>query len=367
VRGVLAGSSTGVAAAQAYASAANAANSPRLSAATEPPRQELFRRLNRAPGGTATILRMRERLLQAKRDQPELDAVDADLRHLLSSWFNPGFLQIVRVDWRTPAYLLEQIIAHEAVHEIQGWGDLRRRLDANGATRLFPSGAAGRAADLRRGRADRPDGRDGRAAARGTGSLGQSRPGHHRRVLLDQQLPAGTQGGLARQLPDQAGRRRAVAGAPEAQGLLHALTDPGVAAAPGLADPLRPSSAAAPHGRAARRSPEPRRRGPRPSPRSEPLLALCAAFLLRGGERDDAARDPVSRFHLNNGARLERINWLADRSKKGLRESLGLMANYLYLPRQIASHHEKFMRGEVVASHRVRALAPGRGRAVRDS
>src|SRR5260221_117324 len=75
---------------------------------------------------------MRERLLELKHEQREFDAVDWDMRHLLSSWFNPGFLQIVRVDWRTPAYLLEQIIAHEAVHEIQGWDDLRRRLQADG-------------------------------------------------------------------------------------------------------------------------------------------------------------------------------------------------------------------------------------------
>ena len=72
---------------------------------------------------------MRERLLELKREQRELDAVDWDFHHLLSSWFNPGFLQIVRVDWRTPAYLLEQIILHEAVHEIRGWNDLRRRLE----------------------------------------------------------------------------------------------------------------------------------------------------------------------------------------------------------------------------------------------
>jgi len=124
-----------LAAAQAYAAEASAANLARLSTVTEPPRQELLRRLNRAPGGTATILRMRERLLELKRDERELEAVDWDFRHLLSSWFNPGFLQIVRVDWHTPAYLLEQIIAHEAVHEIQGWSDLRRRLE--GAGRCF--------------------------------------------------------------------------------------------------------------------------------------------------------------------------------------------------------------------------------------
>ena len=114
---------------KAYAAEPSAANLSQLSIAAEPPRPELLRRLNRAPGGTGTILRMRERLLELKRERTELDAVDWDLRHLLSSWFNPGFLQIVRVDWHTPAYLLEQIIAHEAVHEIRGWNDLRRRLE----------------------------------------------------------------------------------------------------------------------------------------------------------------------------------------------------------------------------------------------
>src|SRR5512137_2877164 len=126
-----------LASAQAYAAEVSAANLARLSAVAEPPRQELLRRLNRAPGGTAAILRMRERLLELKRERADLEAVDADFRHLLASWFNPGFLQIVRVDWHTPAYLLEQIIAHEAVHEIQGWDDLRRRLGAGGRCYAF--------------------------------------------------------------------------------------------------------------------------------------------------------------------------------------------------------------------------------------
>src|SRR4029077_14072761 len=126
-----------LAASKAYAAEPSAANLAKLSTTAEPPRQELLRRLNRAPGGTATILRMRELLLELKRDQTELDAVDWDLRHLLSSWFNPGFLQIVRVDWHTPAYLLEQIIVHEAVHEIRGWSDLRRRLEVDGRCFAF--------------------------------------------------------------------------------------------------------------------------------------------------------------------------------------------------------------------------------------
>ncbi len=117
-----------LAAAQAYVGAPDAEHLIELTHVAEPPRQELFRRLNRAPGGTAAIVRMRRALLDRLPRQPALAAVEADLFHLLSSWFNPGFLEMRRVDWNSPAQLLEQIIHHEAVHEIDGWDDLRRRL-----------------------------------------------------------------------------------------------------------------------------------------------------------------------------------------------------------------------------------------------
>jgi malonyl-CoA decarboxylase len=93
------------------------------------------------------------------------------------------------------------------------------------------------------------------------------------------------------------------------------------------------------------------------APLHEPLTRLCATYLLYRGDDSEAAQDPVARFHLNNGARLERIDWLADTSKRGLRESLGLMVNYLYEPQAIEGNHEKFVRGEIVASRRVRGLA----------
>src|SRR5436190_4959088 len=114
--------------AQAYADEPNASNLVRLTHLAEPPRQELLRRINRLPGGTSSIVAMRRALLGRVARQPELQALEADFLHLLSSWFNPGFLQLQRVDWNSPAQLLEQIIHHEAVHEIDGWDDLRRRL-----------------------------------------------------------------------------------------------------------------------------------------------------------------------------------------------------------------------------------------------
>ena len=115
-------------AAQNFSAEGNARNYIKLQRVAEPPRQELFRRLNRASNGTAALVGMRRDLLQVLDKQPELTAVDFDLRHLLSSWFNPGFLKMHRVDWQSPAEILEKLIKHEAVHAIDGWDDLRRRL-----------------------------------------------------------------------------------------------------------------------------------------------------------------------------------------------------------------------------------------------
>src|SRR5215470_11095929 len=97
--------------------------------AAESRRQELFRRINSAPGGTAGLVDIREQLIDAMAHRDDLAAVDADFVHLFSSWFNRGFLVLRRIDWATPAIILEKIIRYEAVHRIRGWDDLRRRID----------------------------------------------------------------------------------------------------------------------------------------------------------------------------------------------------------------------------------------------
>ena len=102
-----------------------------LQNAVEPPRQELFRRCNVAPGGTAVLVDMRRRLLRTLADHPRRAEIDADLTHLFRSWFNRGFLTLQRIDWQTSAVVLERLIQYEAVHQIQGWRDLRRRLEAD--------------------------------------------------------------------------------------------------------------------------------------------------------------------------------------------------------------------------------------------
>ena len=359
-------------ASKAYAADPSAGNLKQLSIATEPPRQELLRRLNRAPGGTATILRMRERLLDLKREYHELDAVDWDFRHLLSSWFNPGFLQVVRVDWRSPAYLLEQIIAHEAVHEIRGWNDLRRRLEGDRRCFAFfhPAlpeeplifvevalmdrmpGDVGPLLD-----AQLPENDPARATAAIFYSISNCQPGL-RGVLLGNFLIKNVVELLAHEFP----RLKSFCTLSPVPGFVAWLSPLLKRGAADKADPMEPALAAV----AARLGTDIVRVASDPGPGAierlaplrDALTALCARYLLHPGEGSDPSGDPVARFHLNNGAALERINWLADTSKKGLRESLGLMVNYVYDPRSIEANHEKYVGGGIVASRRVRGLLP---------
>ena len=116
------------AAAQAYLEKPSADTAAQLADAADPLRQELLRRMNMAPGGTTALVQMREEVIARLRKEPELKPLDSDLRHLFASWFNRGFLELRRIDWRTPAEVLEKLIQYEAVHEIHGWDDLRRRV-----------------------------------------------------------------------------------------------------------------------------------------------------------------------------------------------------------------------------------------------
>src|SRR5246500_5258396 len=116
------------AAAERYLADGTAEAAAALARVADPPRQELLRRINMAPGGTGALIAMRSEITAHLRDEPELKLLDADLRHLFTSWFNRGFLELRRIDWQSPAAVLEKLIAYEAVHEIKGWDDLRRRL-----------------------------------------------------------------------------------------------------------------------------------------------------------------------------------------------------------------------------------------------
>ena len=296
--------------------------------AAEPRRQELLRRLNLAPGGTAALVRMREQLLDAMGHRKDLAAVDADFVHLFSSWFNRGFLVLRRIDWSTPAMILEKIIRYEAVHEIASWDDLRRRIDPPdrrcyaffhpalvdeplifvevALTREIPDAVGPILAVQRDGLA--PD----KSTTRG--------------VLFDLQLPARACRRVVRQLPDQAGGRGGFARELQAPDLRHAVAGAGLRAlARSRAQDGKFAGAVGGRPRGAH-GPRPpglvaARRGARAAERA--AAARGRLVLPARANRRGLPLDPVARFHLGNGARLERLNWLADPTEKGLASPTG--------------------------------------------
>src|SRR3984893_13781998 len=179
----------------------------KLHRASEPRRLELFRRLNLAPNGTTALVRMREQLLDALDHREDLEIIDDDFLHLFSSWFNRGFLILRRIDWSTPARILEKIIRYEAVHEIRDWNDLRKRTRSPRAAllRFFPPGTGRRAVDLCRGcappRHSRQDRRDPVRERPTRGSRSRDLGG----VLFHFQLSDGAHRRIFRAFPDQTG------------------------------------------------------------------------------------------------------------------------------------------------------------------
>lgn len=349
------------AASRAYLADPGEGTLSQLRIAVEGKRQELFRRLNLAPGATAQIVAMRNDLLSEPRQDVSLGGVDADLRHLLQSWFNRGFLVLRRIDWQTPASILEKIIAYEAVHEISGWDDLRRRLDPVdrrcyaffhpsliddplifvevALTTEIPSAIA----PLLKG--ERKLGEDVPTTAVFY-SISNCQPGL-RGISFGNFLLKQVVEDLARELPSlktfvtlspvphfARWLDRLIASDPEGivstedRDMLTALLDIRWPRTSAGDDALR-----------------------------DALLAQAAYYFLQAKSGDNRPVDPVARFHLGNGARLERINWLGDVSEKGLRAAHGLMVNYRYDLKEIERNHEAYANDGVVAASRpVKAL-----------
>ena len=350
---------TVLSAATQYAQSPTAQHLAVLTQAVESPRQELIRRINRAPGGTAMLLAMRVDLLGLSKSNPELAAVDADFLHLLSSWFNPGFLRLERVDWESSAALLEKIIHHEAVHEISGWNDLRRRLmpdrrcygffhpQLGGEPLIFVEVAlvddmADAIAPLIDSKPDAAGVQNSKTAV--FYSISNCQPGL-RGVSLGNFLIKKVADQLKTELP---------------QLKIFCTLSP----IPGFTrwlDQTRPEDdewagalqrVAAWRQRHATLASENITHMPKPL--RQDVIALSARFLVKHSHQP--LGDPVARFHLDNGARLERINFAADLSKKGLKQSLGLMVNYLYDIGEIEVRHQEFVNQKVSHSTPVRRL-----------
>jgi malonyl-CoA decarboxylase len=354
----------------AYRAAPNAETVMELHNAAEPPRQEVLRRLNLAPLGTLTLVRMREVGLKTLADHPALKALDADFTHLFSSWFNRGFLVLRRIDWSSPANILEKIIRYEAVHEIQDWSDLRRRLEPSDR-RCFAffhpqlveeplifvevaltSGLPASIGDLIA--EDRPSAINDAAADTAVFySISNCQAGL-RGISFGDFLIKQVVDELRRDLPEL---ETFVTLSPVpgfGKWLAAQLKDsePGLLAAEDKAILARLDGEAWMHDAAT--SADVR----------APLLRAAALYLLKAKNPKGRPLDPVARFHLNNGASLHRINFLADASPRGLREAHGLMVNYQYRLDQIEANHERLAReGHVAASPEVQKLLAGNGQA----
>jgi malonyl-CoA decarboxylase len=345
-----------------------------LRRALEAPRVKLLTQFNGLPDGVKFLVDMRAELMALSRDDAVLAGLEQDLKALLAQWFDIGFLELRRITWEAPAALLEKLIVYEAVHEIRGWTDLKNRLEADRRCFAFfhprmpdeplifvevaltrgisdsihplldesapigdPAGADTAIfysiSNCQKGLAGISFGNflikrvvDNLAAElprlKAFSTLSPT-PGF--RSWLDELLATGEEGVL------NVAEQRAINTLPDglgASGLREVLVSPGWHESVPVMRALR-----------------------------APLLRLCARYLMLEKTSAGRARDPVAHFHLSNGARLERLNWAADLSPKGLQQSAGIMINYLYRLSDIETNHEAYTaEGMIAASTQIRTL-----------
>jgi malonyl-CoA decarboxylase len=332
--------------------------------ASEPRRQELFRRLNRAPGGTGELVQMRADLLDLLKGRGELAALDRDVVHLLSSWFNRGFLVLRRIDWSTPANILEQIIRYEAVHEIRDWNDLRRRIDP---------------ADRRCYAFFHPVMPDAPLIFVEV-ALTETIPGAIAPLLAEERQPVAIERARTAVFYSISNTQRGLGGISFGSFLIKQVVEELSRELPKLdtfitLSPVPNFVQWLKEGKDVPLSDDERKllenldkpdwfeNAELTAQLRTVLEPLAAYYFLKARTPRARLIDSVARFHLGNGARLERINWLGDLSPKGLRESAGIMVNYLYRLDDIEKNHEAYANeGEVVASSAVKKLLKGERR-----
>jgi malonyl-CoA decarboxylase len=348
---------------ESWRQAPSDASAAEVHAAAEPRRQELLRRLNLAPGGTAALVHIREHLLDAMDHREDLAVVDRDFVHMFSSWFNRGFLVLRRIDWSTPAIVLEKIIRYEAVHRIRGWDDLRRRIDPSdrrcyaffhpalvdeplifvevALTREIPSAIAPILTVQR----------DVIGSDKATTAAFYS-------ISNCQRGLTGVSFGhfLIKQVVEEIARENAK--------LSNFVT---LSPAPGFAQWLKrqrdaeSSKVLTPEDRTALANldlPGWWQTAHTREPVREPLLRAAAWYFVHARSKSGNPVDPVARFHLGNGARLERLNWMADGSERAINQAHGLMVNYSYVLDDIEKNHEAYAQQRtIVASNAVTRLA----------
>jgi len=360
-----------------------------LRRALEAPRARLVTQFTSLPEGVRFVVELRAALLQLAKKDTALGALEADVRALLAAWFDVGFLELRRIDWHSPANLLEKLVGYEAVHEIRSWRDLKNRLDSDRRCYAFfhprmpdeplifveVALVKGLAGDVRALLDEDAPLQDPRAADTAIfysisncqqGLVGISFGNFLIKRVVDELSAEFSNLKTFSTLSPIPGFRRWLDGKAGDETLLTAEEKTSLAAALAASGGGAAKAEGGPNPLAALLARKGWHRDAALAEAARPvLLRLCARYLL--GESAEArpgrprrALDPVGHFHLTNGAQAERLNWLADRSEKGIRESAGLMVNYLYDRDAIEANHEAYVgQGRRAASTALKRLARG--------
>jgi malonyl-CoA decarboxylase len=340
-----------VTAAQHYRDQPDLENLWSITRAVEAPRQKLFRRVNMAPDGTKTLVAMRGHLLQVLGENPQLKALDSDLKHLFIYWFNKGFLELRRIDWSSPAMVLEKIIDYEAVHKMNGWEDLRSRLREDRRCFAFfhPALANDPLVIVQIALTDNVPGTLAPLLERER----QHMAGKNVNTVVFYSISnchpglAGVSFGnfLIKNVVDELKKEN-----PSLKTFVTLSPVPGfrkwllTADLEGLIDAALIDKVRQPVGRVVGKEVY------------GALVKLCAHYLLKA-KSGELPKDPVARFHLGNGARLQAVHGAADLSIKGKEQSAGIMVNYLYDLSKIEEYHEAYFdKGQISASRAVTRL-----------
>jgi len=327
--------------------------------ANESHRLELFRAMNMAPKGIESLISMQEDILDSLKVSSGLQVVDNDLLHLLRSWFNRGFLEIKRIDLETPAVVLEKLIEYESVHEIEDWTDLHRRLEEDRRCFGFfhpvmpfeplifvevalTNEISSNVSELLKEEVNLENG---------------SAPTTALFYSINNCLKGlrGVSFGnlLIKQVVEKLERE-----------ITSIQTYATLSPIPGfnswLINDLDNLDFLDDDSRRQIKTmlEQPTQEQLTDSKLKKLVLSLCAHYLLKIKSRDKPAC-PVARFHLGNGATLSRINWLADTSENGLKQSTGMMVNYVYDKSTLARNHEVYEQDDaIVCAAEVRQLLP---------
>jgi len=321
---------------KAYKATPSANSYETMVATVEPARLQLIRRLNQTHDATAKLVKMREDLIQFLPEHPHLGKLNVDFKHLFASWFNRGFLVLRPISWSSPAHILEKIITYESVHEIENWDDLRRRLQPEDR-RCF--------AFFHPAMPDEPLIFVEVALTKGT-------PNSIQTILLENRdvIPAEKADTAA--FYSISNCQAGLAGISFGNSLIktvvqHLLREvPQIrnfvtlSPIPGLVKWLRETGQFDVDATA------------------ETHRQQAAYYLLNEKHHNGQPRDPVARFHLNNGALVGAVHANADKSKNGIAQSCGVMVNYRYDLSRISENHEAFANQQtVIAEKTVKALA----------